>query len=41
VRHGFGPERQIQTGIRALDVQRPKSPIRNYVRDVISLRACG
>jgi transposase-like protein len=24
VRHGFGPERQIQTGIGALDVQRPK-----------------
>ena len=23
-RHGFGPERQIQTGIGALDVQRPK-----------------
>ena len=24
VRHGFGPERKIQTGIGALDVQRPK-----------------
>jgi hypothetical protein len=24
VRHGFGPERQVQTGIGALDVQRPK-----------------
>ncbi|MGR3382383.1 MULTISPECIES: IS256 family transposase [Roseobacteraceae] len=24
VRHGFGPERQIMTGIGALDVQRPK-----------------
>ena len=24
VRHGFGPERQIQTGIGALDVRRPK-----------------
>lgn len=24
VRHGLGPERQIQTGIGALDVQRPK-----------------
>ena len=24
VRHGFGPERQIQTGIGPLDVQRPK-----------------
>jgi len=24
VRHGFGPERQIQTGIGALDVQRPR-----------------
>ena len=24
VRHGSGPERQIQTGIGALDVQRPK-----------------
>jgi putative transposase len=24
VRHGYGPERQIQTGIGALDVQRPK-----------------
>ena len=24
VRHGFGPNRQIQTGIGALDVQRPK-----------------
>jgi len=24
VRHGFGPERQIQTGIGALEVQRPK-----------------
>jgi hypothetical protein len=24
VRHGFGPERQIQTGIGAVDVQRPK-----------------
>ena len=24
VRHGFGPERQIQTGIGSLDVQRPK-----------------
>ena len=24
VRHGFGPERQIQTGIGALDVPRPK-----------------
>jgi len=24
VRHGFGPERQNQTGIEALDVQRPK-----------------
>ncbi|MFT7596880.1 MAG: putative transposase [Paracoccaceae bacterium] len=24
VRHGFGPERQNQTGIGALDVQRPK-----------------
>jgi hypothetical protein len=24
VRHGFGPERQIQTGIGALDVQRSK-----------------
>jgi hypothetical protein len=24
VRHGFGPERQIQTGLGALDVQRPK-----------------
>ncbi len=24
VRHGFGPERQIRTGIGALDVQRPK-----------------
>ncbi len=24
VRHGFGPERQIQTGIGALDVQPPK-----------------
>ena len=24
VRHGFGPERQSQTGIGALDVQRPK-----------------
>ena len=24
VRHGFGPERQIQTGIGALSVRRPK-----------------
>ena len=24
VRHGFGPERQIQTGIGAVPVQRPK-----------------
>lgn len=24
VRHGFGPERQIQSGIGALDIQRPK-----------------
>ena len=31
VRHGYGPERQIQTGIGALDVQRPK------VRDRSSL----
>ena len=30
VRHGFGPERQIQTGIGSLDVQRPK------VRDLLA-----
>jgi len=32
VRHGFGPERQIQTGIGAVEVRRPK------VRDRISSR---
>jgi len=26
VRHGYGPERGIQTGIGALDVRRPKVP---------------
>lgn len=31
VRHGFGPERQIQTGIGALDVQRPKVRDRKVV----------
>ena len=30
VRHGFGPERQLQTGIGAVEVRRPK------VRDRIS-----
>jgi hypothetical protein len=38
VRHGFGPERQIQTGIGALDVQRPKvrdrvAPPRSSIKD--------
>jgi transposase-like protein len=33
VRHGFGPERQIQTGIGALDVQRPKVRDRMATRD--------
>ena len=27
VRHGYGPERSIQTGIGALDVRRPKAPL--------------
>jgi len=33
VRHGFGPERQIQTGIGALDVQRPKVRDRSGASD--------
>jgi len=33
VRHGFGPERQIQTGIGALDVQRPKVRDRKATSD--------
>ena len=33
VRHGFGPERKIQTGIGALDVQRPKVRDRLDTRD--------
>lgn len=33
VRHGFGPERQIQTGIGAIDVQRPKVRDRALGRD--------
>jgi len=33
VRHGFGPERKIQTGIGALDVQRPKVRDRMATRD--------
>jgi transposase-like protein len=33
VRHGFGPERQIQTGIGALDVQRPKVRDRLAISD--------
>lgn len=33
VRHGFGPERQIQTGIGALDVQRPKVRDRKAAAD--------
>ncbi|GGD30262.1 hypothetical protein GCM10011358_12880 [Sinisalibacter lacisalsi] len=32
VRHGYGPERSIQTGIGALDVQRPK--VRDRATDV-------
>lgn len=32
VRHGYGPERRIQTGIGALDVQRPK--VRDRATDV-------
>ena len=32
VRHGHGPERSIQTGIRAIDVQRPK--VRDRATDV-------
>ena len=32
VRHGYGPERLIQTGIGALDVQRPK--VRNRATDL-------
>jgi len=32
VRHGYGPERSIQTGIGALDVQRPK--VRNRATDM-------
>ncbi len=32
VRHGYGPERSIQTGIGALDVQRPK--VRDRASDV-------
>ena len=34
VRHGFGPERQIQSGIGPLDVQRPK------VRDCVVAQLC-
>lgn len=33
VRHGFGPERQIQPGIGALDVQRPKVRDRMVAHD--------
>ena len=36
VRHGFGPERQIQTGIGALDVQRPKVRDRKATPDPAS-----
>jgi len=36
VRHGFGPERQIQTGIGALDVQRPKVRDRKAAADPAS-----
>jgi len=36
VRHGFGPERQIQTGIGALDVQRPKVRDRKAAPDPAS-----
>ena len=32
VRHGYGPERSIQTGIGALDVRRPK--VRDRAADV-------
>ena len=32
VRHGFGPERSIQTGIGAIDVRRPK--VRDRATDV-------
>ena len=32
VRHGYGPERSIQTGIGALDVQRPN--VRDRATDV-------
>ena len=35
VRHGFGPERQIQTGIGALDVQRPKVRDRKVAPDPV------
>ncbi|GAA6202461.1 hypothetical protein NBRC116599_36870 [Aquicoccus sp. SU-CL01552] len=36
VRHGYGPERSIQTGNGALDVQRPK--VRDRATDVPSDR---
>ncbi len=32
VRHGFGPERSVQTGIGAIDVRRPKSLPRTLIR---------
>lgn len=32
VRHGYGPERFIQTGIGAIDVRRPKSLPRTLIR---------
>jgi len=38
VRHGYGPERSIQTGIGALDVRRPKVRYR-FARDLVSVKS--